>query len=88
MGPKPSEENKREFTEEQLRAGDGIIGLQAGTNKGATQVEHFFENLSDMIKLFFFMCRPEAIWALQGKLSWGNKFSISNWIGREIANFC
>lgn len=29
------QENKREFTEEQLRSGDTIIGLQMGTNKGA-----------------------------------------------------
>jgi len=32
-----SEEHKREFTEEQLRAGEGHIGLQMGYNKGATQ---------------------------------------------------
>lgn len=37
FGPKMSEEHKREFTEEQLRAGEGHIGLQAGYNKGATQ---------------------------------------------------
>ncbi len=37
LGPKPSEEHRRNFTEDQLRAGEGIIGLQAGTNKGATQ---------------------------------------------------
>ncbi|KAM0725385.1 Muscle-specific protein 20 [Formica fusca] len=37
LGPKPSEECKREFTEEQLRAGEAVIGLQAGSNKGATQ---------------------------------------------------
>ena len=37
LGPKPAEENKREFTEEQLRAGEGIINLQYGTNKGANQ---------------------------------------------------
>ncbi|KAK2715649.1 muscle-specific protein 20-like [Artemia franciscana] len=37
LGPKPAEENKREWTEEQLRAGEGMIGLQAGTNKGASQ---------------------------------------------------
>ncbi|GAA31374.1 Myophilin [Clonorchis sinensis] len=36
-GPKPTYENKREFTEEQLRASEGIIGLQAGTNKLASQ---------------------------------------------------
>nr|XP_054764290.1 transgelin-like [Lytechinus pictus] len=29
--------NKREFTKEQLDAGKNIIGLQAGTNKGANQ---------------------------------------------------
>lgn len=33
-----SEENKREFSEDLLRQGrQGIIGLQAGSNKGATQ---------------------------------------------------
>ncbi|KAK6637717.1 Muscle-specific protein 20 [Polyplax serrata] len=37
LGPKPADENKREFTEEQLKAGETIIGLQAGQNKGATQ---------------------------------------------------
>ncbi|XP_012942981.1 myophilin [Aplysia californica] len=36
-GPKPSEKHIVEFTEEQLRAGQGIIGLQAGTNKLASQ---------------------------------------------------
>jgi hypothetical protein len=37
LGPKPSDENKREFTEEQMRAGETMIGLQAGQNKGASQ---------------------------------------------------
>lgn len=37
LGPKPSDENKRDFSEEQLKAGQNIIGLQAGQNKGATQ---------------------------------------------------
>uniref|UniRef100_U5EWN7 Calponin n=1 Tax=Corethrella appendiculata TaxID=1370023 RepID=U5EWN7_9DIPT len=37
LGPKPADECKRDFTEEQLAAGQTIIGLQAGTNKGATQ---------------------------------------------------
>jgi len=38
FGPKMSQENRREFTEEQMRAGrDGHIGLQAGYNKGANQ---------------------------------------------------
>lgn len=32
-----ADENKREFTEEQLRASEGHVGLQAGFNKGASQ---------------------------------------------------
>lgn len=37
LGPKPADECKRDFTEEQLNAGQTMIGLQAGSNKGATQ---------------------------------------------------
>ena len=37
LGVKPVEENKREFSEEQLKAGLNVIGLQAGYNKGASQ---------------------------------------------------
>jgi len=37
LGPKPSEENKREFSEDVLIAGKTVIGLQAGHNKGASQ---------------------------------------------------
>ncbi|XP_074657304.1 myophilin-like [Tubulanus polymorphus] len=35
MWPKKCEENKRNFSEEQMRAGESIIGLQMGTNKCA-----------------------------------------------------
>jgi len=42
IGPKESTANKREFTEEQLRAGEGIVGLQAGSNKGASQAGQNF----------------------------------------------
>jgi len=42
LGPTESTENKREFTDEQLRASDGIIGLQAGSNKGASQAGQNF----------------------------------------------
>jgi len=37
LGPRPAEENRRDFSEEQLRASESIIGLQAGTNRGASQ---------------------------------------------------
>lgn len=37
LGPKPSEENKRDFSDETIAAGKTHIGLQAGQNKGASQ---------------------------------------------------
>jgi len=37
IGPKEAEANVRNFTDEQLKAGSGVIGLQYGSNKGATQ---------------------------------------------------
>jgi hypothetical protein len=37
FGPRESTKNVRQFTDEQLKAGDGIISLQMGSNKGATQ---------------------------------------------------
>lgn len=42
IGPKESTKNERDFTEEQLRAGQGVIGLQMGSNKGATQAGQNF----------------------------------------------
>jgi len=42
LGPEEAAENQREFTEEQLRAGEGVIGLQAGSNKGASQAGQNF----------------------------------------------
>ena len=39
IGPKMSSKNERNFSEEQIRQHrDAVIGLQAGTNIGATQV--------------------------------------------------
>lgn len=32
-----AQENKREFSDEQLKAGKNVIGLQMGSNKGASQ---------------------------------------------------
>ena len=42
LGPEEATENRREFSEEQLRAGEGVIGLQAGSNKGASQAGQNF----------------------------------------------
>ena len=39
IGPKMASKNERNFTDEQIRKGrDGVIGLQSGTNAGASQV--------------------------------------------------
>ncbi|XP_064404347.1 muscle-specific protein 20-like [Halichondria panicea] len=37
IGPKEAAANKRDFTDEQLKAGQNVIGLQMGSNKGASQ---------------------------------------------------
>ena len=37
LGPKESAPNVRNFDESILRAGESVIGLQAGSNKGASQ---------------------------------------------------
>ncbi|KAK7492040.1 hypothetical protein BaRGS_00016704, partial [Batillaria attramentaria] len=42
FGPKEAEANRREFSEEQLAEGKSIIGLQMGSNKGATQAGQNF----------------------------------------------
>jgi len=42
IGPKESEKNERNFSEEQLREGRNVIGLQMGSNKGASQAGQSF----------------------------------------------
>ena len=37
LGPKEATKNVRNFTDEQMKAGEGVIGLQMGTNKVASQ---------------------------------------------------
>lgn len=49
LGPKEASANKRAFTEEQMRAGDGVIGLQAGYNKGASQAGQNFGKTRSII---------------------------------------
>ena len=48
IGPKEAEKNERHFSEETLRAGQSIIGLQMGSNKGATQSGINFGNTRHM----------------------------------------
>ena len=40
LGPKMADKNERAFTEEQLKASEGHLGLQMGYNKGASQSGH------------------------------------------------
>jgi len=49
LGPKEGEGEKRTWSPEQLRAGEGVIGLQAGSNKGATQSGQSFGNSRHII---------------------------------------
>ena len=45
LGPKFATKNERNFSEEQIRKGrDGVIGLQSGSNKGASQVCRYLRN--------------------------------------------
>jgi hypothetical protein len=48
IGPKESSKNVRNFSEEQLKASEGIINLQYGSNKGATQSGINFGNTRHM----------------------------------------
>ncbi|KAL7286573.1 hypothetical protein TKK_0019200 [Trichogramma kaykai] len=48
IGPKEADKNIRNFSEEQLKAGQGIISLQYGSNKGATQSGINFGNTRHM----------------------------------------
>lgn len=48
IGPKESERNERQFTEEQLKEGQKIISLQYGTNKLANQSGLNFGNTRHM----------------------------------------
>lgn len=49
LGPSEAKENKREFTEEQLKAGEGTIGLQMGSNKFASQAGQSFGKTRSII---------------------------------------
>ncbi|XP_022917930.1 myophilin [Onthophagus taurus] len=48
IGPKEAEKNERHFSEEKLKAGQSIIGLQMGSNKGANQSGINFGNTRHM----------------------------------------
>lgn len=49
LGPREAQGEKREWTEEQLRASEGVIGLQMGSNKGANASGLNFGNTRHII---------------------------------------
>lgn len=57
LGPKPADANEREFTEEQLKAGQTIVGLQAGQNKGKA-LKRFFS-------FILMICNGHSVHGLQ-----------------------
>lgn len=48
IGPKEADKNVRNFSDEQLRAGQNVISLQYGSNKGANQSGINFGNTRHM----------------------------------------
>jgi len=54
LGVKESSKNERTFTEAQMKEGQSIIGLQMGTNKGATQAGQNFGKTRAIIDWFSF----------------------------------
>ncbi|BES93954.1 Calponin family repeat [Nesidiocoris tenuis] len=48
IGPKEADKNVRNFSEDQMRAGQTVISLQYGSNKGATQSGINFGNTRHM----------------------------------------
>jgi len=48
IGPKEATKNVREFTDEQKKAGENVISLQYGSNKGASQTGMSFGNTRHM----------------------------------------
>lgn len=48
IGPKEAEKNVRNFSDEQMKAGQNVISLQYGSNKGATQSGINFGNTRHM----------------------------------------
>jgi hypothetical protein len=49
MGPREAQGEKRDWTDEQLRASEGVIGLQMGSNKGANASGLNFGNTRHII---------------------------------------
>ncbi len=61
LGPKFATKNERNFSEEQIRKGrDGVLGLQTGSNKGASQVNSE-NNTGTFMTLLDSYLRPDTV---------------------------
>jgi len=77
LGPEEAAANPREFTEEQLRAGQGVIGLQAGTNKGASQAgQNFGKSRAIIDRRSFLLLRRAAELLEERERQQGDKRSV------------
>ena len=67
LGPKFATKNERNFSEEQIRKGrDGVLGLQSGSNKGASQVNSE-NNTGTLMTLLDSYFRPDTVeWEILG----------------------
>lgn len=88
LGPKPADLNEREFSEAQLKAGESIIGLQAGQNKGK-QIDNIIYNVFELLGngFFYFLCKMffwhfvngvENWFAIKGQFSKKNPIFFRN----------
>lgn len=67
LGPKFATKNERNFSEEQIRKGrDGVLGLQSGSNKGASQV-YMMIIIHTYMSISIFYKRPDTVaWEIPG----------------------
>ena len=59
LGARVSSENKRDFDDSVLKAGQSVIGLQYGSNKGASQVPTGFPSLN--LALMHPLCKIQTV---------------------------
>lgn len=84
LGPKEADSNPRNFDEDVLKAGQTVIGLQAGSNRGASQSGMNFGKTRSILDWLLHLC---IVWIVRSILpaiasaircqSNNHKFSIS-----------
>lgn len=62
LGPKEADSNPRNFDEDVLKAGQTVIGLQAGSNRGASQSGMNFGKTRSILDWLFHLC---VVWIVR-----------------------